>query len=83
MRVHIIISGLLRTFYDTLFPFLNELYSKNIDLYLYICTSGSSDDTKFMNSTTDKQLYKLLLNKHTNICIIDTIDSIENKQAFN
>ncbi len=42
MRVHIINSGLLRIFYDSLFPFLDELCIKNIDLYLYICISGYS-----------------------------------------
>lgn len=46
MKVVCFVSGLLRTFTDTLFPFLCEL-ANHVDLHLYLMISHETQDTKF------------------------------------
>ena len=50
MKVVCLVSGLLRTFSERLFPFLCEL-SNHVDLHLYLMISHETQDTKFYGTS--------------------------------
>jgi Mg/Co/Ni transporter MgtE len=62
MKVYFLITGLLRTFITTLYPFLNEL-SKRIDCEFILFTSHENEDSKFSGITFIEQLHEILKNK--------------------
>ena len=62
MTVYFLITGLLRTFITTLYPFLNEL-SKHIDCECIIFTSHENEDSKFSGTTFIEQIHEILKNK--------------------
>jgi uridine kinase len=55
MKVVCLVSGLLRTFSERLFPFLCEL-ANHVDLHVYITISDESQDTKFHGNSQTKHL---------------------------
>ena len=55
MKVVCLVSGLLRTFSERLFPFLCEL-SNHVDLHMYLTISDESQDTKFYGNNQGSQL---------------------------
>lgn len=59
MRVHVLVSGLLRTFTTQLLPFLEEV-NKIQPLEIYICTTQEKHDTKFTSQNDESVFYTLL-----------------------
>jgi uridine kinase len=55
MKVVCLVSGLLRTFSEHLFPFLCEL-ANYVDLHMYLTLSDESQDTKFQGNNQSAQL---------------------------
>jgi uridine kinase len=62
MKVYFLITGLLRTFITSLYPFLNEL-SRYIDCEFILFTSHENEDNKFSGTTFIEQLREILKNK--------------------
>ena len=58
MKVVCLVSGLLRTFSDRLFPFLCDL-ANHVDLHMYVTISDDCQDTKFQGSAQSAQLSTL------------------------
>lgn len=55
MKVVCLVSGLLRTFSERLFPFLCEL-TAHVDLHIYLTISDDCQDTKFYGNGQNQQL---------------------------
>lgn len=73
MKVHFLITGLLRTFPDVLYPYLCEV-SKDIDCEFYICTTAASEDTNFIGKDVSSFLQPFLKNPRCRVCVIDTLN---------
>lgn len=73
MKVHFLITGLLRTFFDILYPYLCEV-SKDIECEFYICTTNASEDTKFLGKDISSSVQHLLSNPKCRVCVIDTLN---------
>lgn len=73
MKVHFLITGLLRTFPDVLYPFLCEV-TKNIECEFYICTTAASEDTKFIGKDVSNSVQPFLSNPRCRVCVIDTLN---------
>jgi uridine kinase len=83
MKCIVLVSGVLRTFYDTLFPYLCEA-SKHIELHLYICTTPDAYDSKYHGRNYLEQIQECLRNPICKSCMIEnghqypTFDAREN-----
>ena len=73
MKVHFLITGLLRTFPDVLYPYLCAV-SKDIECEFYICTTAASEDTKFLGKDVSASVNPLLSNPRCRVCVIDTLN---------
>jgi uridine kinase len=73
MKVHFLITGLLRTFPDVLYPYLCEV-SKDIECEFYICTTAASEDTKFIGKDVSSSVQPFLSNPRCRVCVIDTLN---------
>lgn len=72
MCVYILISGLLRTFFDSLLPFLIELIKiKNKEFVILLATSNSRDDENYMVHNYCFQLEKIKNIRQIKIILID------------
>lgn len=78
MTIHFLITGLLRTFPDVLYPYLCEV-SKEINCKFYICTTIGSEDTNFSGKDVLSSL-PVLFDK-CRVCVVDTL-SISNLQPL-
>lgn len=70
MKCVVLVSGVLRTFYSTLYPFLCEL-SSHIETHLYICTSSEHCDTKFLGHNYIGQIQQCISNPICKSCILE------------
>ena len=70
MRVYVLVSGLLRTFTESLFPFLCELNALH-PIELIICTPSGAKDTKYNSyEGYNEQIKRVLSHQFSKICII-------------
>ena len=75
MRVYILVSGLLRTFTETLFPFLCEFNALH-PIELVVCTPSESQDTKYnSNQAYDEQLKLILSHTFCRVCSVNSLHS--------
>jgi uridine kinase len=70
MKCIVLVSGVLRTFYDSLYPYLCEV-SKYIDLHLYICTTPDAYDSKYQGRDYLEQIQECLQNPICKKCTIE------------
>lgn len=71
MRVYVLVSGLLRTFTESLFPFLCKLNDLH-PIQLIICTPSDEKDTKYNSCEGyNEQIKRVLSHKFSKVCIID------------
>jgi uridine kinase len=70
MKCIVLVSGILRTFYDTLYPFLCKL-NEHIDVHLYICTSPDVQDTKYLGRNYLEQIQTCIENPICKACLIE------------
>ena len=70
MKCIVLVSGVLRTFYNTLYPFLCEL-SKHIEIHLYLCTSSDKFDSKFLGYDYIDQIQECIRNPICKSCILE------------
>jgi uridine kinase len=73
MKCIVLISGVLRTFHDTLYPYLCEL-NKFIDVHLYIHTTPDIYDSNYQGRNYLEQIKDCLQNPICKKCIIDNIN---------
>jgi uridine kinase len=77
MRVYVLVSGLLRTFTETLFPFLCE-YNAVHPIELVVCTPSATQDTKYnSNKAYDEQLKFILSHTFCRVCSVNPFQSTE------
>ena len=69
MKCIVLVSGALRTFYNTLYPFLCEL-NTHIETHLYICTSSDHCDTKYIGYNYIEQIQECINNPICKSCIV-------------
>jgi uridine kinase len=69
MKCIVLVSGVLRTFYDVLYPFLCEL-NTYIETHIYICTSPDSCDSKYQGPNYLEQIQKCMKNPICKVCIL-------------
>lgn len=73
MRITFLITGLLRTFHETLLPFLRKIAETDgIDVEFRIYTTSESHDTKFTNKSLHSQLTQTLSDSRTIVCVDNT-----------
>jgi uridine kinase len=83
MVVYVLVSGLLRTFTDSLFPFLCELAEKT-QIELLLCTTNDTNDTKFNGKSVEQQLQHVLQKPFAKLCSINNMDiTTKGFEAFN
>ena len=63
MKVYFLITGLLRTFIKSLYPFLNQL-KKHIEYEFIIFTSHENDDSKYSGISFIDQINEIIKNKN-------------------
>jgi hypothetical protein len=68
MKVYFLITGLLRTFIKTLYPFLSIL-EKYIECEFIICTSRDDTDTNYTGISINDQLDKIMKNTKYNFIL--------------
>jgi uridine kinase len=73
MTIYFLVSGLLRTFIDSLYPFICEL-SKIENVKLLLCTTDENEDSKFLSKTYIKQIEQIMTNPLCKVCIINTLE---------
>jgi uridine kinase len=75
MRVYILISGLLRTFFESLLPFLEELIKiNNLEINILLATSNSGNDENYMTHDYSLQLEKIKNIKEIKTILIDNFE---------
>lgn len=72
MKVYFLISGLLRSFFDDLYPFLCEV-SKYIDCEFLLCITNDTIDTYYIKQEQSEKFHLFTKNPRTRISIIDSI----------
>jgi uridine kinase len=73
MTIYILVSGLLRSFEDTLFPFLCEV-NRLQPIQVLIATPDDTYDTKFTGTTIHKQLERLVREPFVKLAILNSLD---------
>jgi uridine kinase len=77
MTLYFLVSGLLRTFIDSLYPFICEV-SELTDVKLLLCTSNDEEDTKYLSKKYTKQIEEIVDNPICKLCIIDSSTIAQN-----
>ena len=70
MKCIVLVSGILRTFYDTLYPFLCKV-NNYIEVQLYICTSPDIQDAKYQGRNYMEQIQSCIENPMCKACLIE------------
>jgi uridine kinase len=75
MRIYILVSGVLRTFYTSLFPFLKEFIEINTDntIKILISTTDKFIDENYMIHDYNNHLKNLKENSNINLLLLDDI----------
>jgi uridine kinase len=75
MRIYILVSGLLRTFFDSLLPFLEGLINtNNNEIIILLATSNSITDENYMTYDYSLQLEKIKNIKEIKTILIDNFE---------
>jgi uridine kinase len=77
MVVYVLVSGLLRTFTESLFPILCELANRT-PTELILCTTTDTADTKFNGRSVGEQLQKVLQKPFAKLCIVNSLKLVCN-----
>jgi len=72
MKVYFLISGLLRTFFDDLYPFLCEV-SNHIDCEFLLCIANDTIDTYYTKEENSEKFHIFTKNPRSRLSIIDSI----------
>jgi uridine kinase len=79
MKVICFISGLLRTFHETLFPFLCKV-AEDVELEVYISTTDDTRDTKFTSENYNTHLQKIMKHPICKVCSVHNISPCDTLQ---